>query len=120
MGSIRLVLDGPIAGAEVPALCERLRTMLADVPGSRVDCELGSRISVDLGTVEALAMLQLTATRRGSSVVLRRAPSGMAELVALVGLTRMLRFGVEVVRQPEHREEAGGVQEEGDPADPIA
>jgi hypothetical protein len=70
--------------------------------------------------VDALARLQLTARRRGGNLLLHGAPDGLAELVALVGLTRILRLGVEVVGQAEHGKEAGSVQEEGDAGDPVA
>jgi ABC-type transporter Mla MlaB component len=118
--AIRLVLRGPVVGREAALLCERLRTVLDATNADRVDCDCGEVTNPDLGTVEALALLQLTAARRGSALVLRGAPPPLLDLVVLAGLAGILRSGVEVVRQSEHREEAGGVQEEGDAGDPIA
>ena len=102
------------------ALCERLGSLLDAVGPERVDCDCGGLQFADLALVDALARLQLTAARRGRAVRLRRAPAELAELVALTGLTTILRLGVEVGRKPEQREEPVGVQEEGDAADPIA
>lgn len=77
----------------------------------------------DLETVEALAWLQLCARRSGFRLELRNAPAELAELLCLCGLAAELGLGgcgVDARGQPEHREEAGGVQEEGDPGDPVA
>ena len=106
--------------AEVPALCERLGILLDASSAEQVDCDCVAVTDPDLRTVDALARLQLAAARRGSTLVLRGAPASLLELVALAGLTRILRSGVQVVRQPEHREEARRVQEEGDATDPVA
>jgi ABC-type transporter Mla MlaB component len=119
LATIRLVLQGPIAASDVPALCEHLASLLDASPTDRVECDCSGVTTADLCTLEALARLQLTAARRGSAIVLRRAPAELVALVALAGLARILRLGVEVGRQPEHREEAGGVQEEGDAGDPV-
>lgn len=72
----------------------------------------------DLETVDALARLGLVVRRCGSVLRIENAPDDLAELLRLAGLVRAL--GVQPRRQPEHREEAGGVQEEGDAADPAA
>lgn len=117
---IRLILEGPMVDAEVRAMCERLGTMLDCGRTDRVECDCSALNVGDLRTVDALARLQLTARRRGGNLLLHGAPVGLAELVSLVGLARILRLGVEVVGQPEHREEAGGIQEEGDAGDPVA
>ena len=119
MASIRMVLEGPMVGADVRALCERLGSLLDAGRSDRVECECSALSDGDLRTVNALARLQLTARRRGAKLLLHGAPDALAELVSLVGLARILRLGVEVVGQPEHREEAGSVQEEGDPGDLI-
>jgi len=103
----------------VPALCERVGLLLDASSADSVDCDCRALTDPDLRTLEALARLQLTAARHGSALVLRRAPADLVALVALGGLARILRLGVQVGRQPEHREEAGGVQEEGDAGDPV-
>jgi hypothetical protein len=79
----------------------------------------------DCGTVDRLARLTLRAGRRGRRVVLVGAGDRLVELIAFVGLAGVFGIGrisgVEVRRQPEEREEAGGVEEERDAADlPVA
>jgi ABC-type transporter Mla MlaB component len=115
-----MVLHGPMAEAEVLALCERLGSLLDASRAEWIDCDCSALVEGDLPTIDALARLQLTAARHGSTLNLRGVPPSLVELVAFAGLARILRLSVEVVRQTEHREEALGVQEEGDAADPIA
>jgi STAS domain-containing protein len=69
----------------------------------------------DMGVVERLARLGLGARRRGRELLLRGASDGLLDLVRFAGLDGVLR--VEVKRQPEEREEPGGVQEERDLGD---
>ena len=67
---------------------------------------------MDLGTVETVARMQLAAKRLGFR--LRLDPSEeMLELLELCGL-------VEVLGEPEEREEPLGVEEEGQLDDPAA
>jgi len=67
---------------------------------------------MDLASVDTLARMQLAATRLG--LRLRLSPSEeMLELLELCGL-------VEVLGEPEEREEPLGVEEEGELADPAA
>jgi hypothetical protein len=88
-----------------------------------VDCDVSALGRPDLGTVEALARVALVARRHGCDVRLRHAQPELCELVALAGLDAVLpcarESGLEPRRQPEHREEPRGVEEEGDPADPV-
>jgi hypothetical protein len=74
--------------------------------------------------VDELARLQLAAVRRGSRVRLLNATANLRGLLVLLGLEDVLGcgpvLGIEARRQAEHREKSGGVQEEGNPADPIA
>ena len=91
-------------------------------------CDAAELTASDLETVEALARLQLEANRRGFRVHLRNVPPDLAELIELCGLAQVLRLGgaldeasgVDAGRQPEHREESSGVQEEGDAGDSVA
>jgi ABC-type transporter Mla MlaB component len=108
-----------VRGADLPALCERVRAVLDRDEADLIICDLGAVPRADLGTVEVLARLQLTARRGGSTVQVRRAPAGLAELLRLVGLDSCLTLGVEPGGQAEEREEPGGVQEERDLADPT-
>lgn len=69
-----------------------------------------------LGTVDALARLALAARRRGFELRLRRASRELRELVDLAGLAGVLP--VEAGGEPEEREQALGVEEEGEVGDP--
>jgi ABC-type transporter Mla MlaB component len=120
----QLVVRGRIGRADGLALSERVRAMLGEDQAGRLECDVRGLVESDLGTVDALARLQLTARRLGGSVRLRNAPAELRELLALAGLGEVIPCSadsaVEVGRQPEQREELGGVEEEDDPADPIA
>ncbi len=67
----------------------------------------------DLAAVDALAQLQLAASRQGGRLVVRELSPALAELLALAGLRR------EVVGETEEREDRLGVEEEVKPADPA-
>jgi ABC-type transporter Mla MlaB component len=119
-------LDGPVDRAEIPALCERLRTTLARGDDGPVVFDIRSLQGPDAATVEALARLQLTALRSGRRIRLRNACGELQDLLALVGLVELLpvvepaeRSRLEPLRQAEQREELGGVEEERDPGDPA-
>jgi anti-anti-sigma regulatory factor len=75
-------------------------------------------MSPDLGTVDALARLQLAARRLGFEVRLCGASREVVELVELAGLGEVLR--VEARWQPEEREESSGIEEERELGDPPA
>ena len=87
-------------------------------------CDAAELSGHDLEVVDALARLQLAARRRGFRIQLQNVPPDLAELLELCGLAQVLRMGdalrVDAGREPEHREEPGGVEEEGDPPDPVA
>jgi ABC-type transporter Mla MlaB component len=120
-------LDGPVEWAEIPALCERLRTMLAREGGGPVVFDIRALEGPDAATVEALARLQLTALRSGRRIRLRNASGELQDLLALVGLVELLpvvgpaeRSRLEPLRLAEQREQLRGVEEERDPGDPAA
>jgi ABC-type transporter Mla MlaB component len=116
-----VVIEGPIARAEIPALCERVRASLeASHPGP-VDCDVGT-MDPDAMTVEVMARLQLTARRLGRPVRFTDAPPALQDLVCLLGLDEVLpcrASGLEPSGQAEEREQARGIQEERDPGDPA-
>ena len=70
-------------------------------------------MALDLGTVDALARLQLAGKRLGFEVRLVAPTEELVELLELAGL-------VEVLRQPEEREETVGVEKERELGDPAA
>jgi ABC-type transporter Mla MlaB component len=119
--TILLVLDS-LDPADVAPLIDHV------VPGTPADaptvilCDLAQLTDADMATVDALARLALRARRLGCSISLRDPSSELCELVAFAGLGDVLprapASGVEVVGEPEQREEPLGVEEERDAADP--
>jgi len=122
--TIELGVNGAIARDEIPALCERARGLLEPGDAGRLICDVGGVTEPDAVTIDALARLQLTARRLGREIALRHASGELLELLEFVGLSGSIplstRSRIETRRQAEEREEGGGVQEERDPADPIA
>jgi ABC-type transporter Mla MlaB component len=117
-----VVVAGPIARAEIPALCERVRASLEACHPGPVDFDVGMMDS-DAVTVEVLARLQLTARRLGRRVRFKDAQSELQRLLCLSGLDEVLpcgpASGLEPRGQAEEGEQARGVQEERDPGDPA-
>ena len=87
-------------------------------------CDVSALTHPDVGTLDALAWLALTCRRLGRPVRLRQPPTRLWELLELAGLCDVLpiddRLSLEPGRQAEEREEAGRVEEEGDPGNPVA
>ena len=67
----------------------------------------------DLGDVEELALLKLSASRIGARIVLDAVCAHLFELLELAGLS------IEVRGKAEHREDLLGVQERVEPDDPA-
>ncbi|MGW0840425.1 STAS domain-containing protein [Streptomyces sp. NPDC002787] len=108
-----LMPAGPVTRDEVARLCDDVRALL-DVPGTGVVvCDVGGIGPPILGTVDALARLQLTARRAGGRIRLRDPDPALRALLGLVGLS----FDVE--GQVEEGEPAGGVEEAVEPGDPA-
>lgn len=82
-----------------------------------IDWDLSALASVDAGTVDALARLQLTARRSGACVRLRNASPTLLELVEFMGLDEVLC--AEPGGQAEQREHGVGVEEERELDDPA-
>ncbi len=122
--TIVLVIGGPITRADIPKLCERVRALFKQSDVGFVVCEVGALLDPDAVTVDALARLQLNARRFGRQLRVRNACGRLRDLLALIGLSDVVRLDpplrIEPRRQPEEREQGRGVQEEGDPADSIS
>ena len=118
-----LVLSGPIALADVPALCERARVLLESCDAGLVVCDVEGLVDPDAVTVDALARLQLTARRLGRRVRFLHACGELEELLGLMGLGDVLpcgpASGFEPRWQTEEREQDLRVEEEADPGDPT-
>jgi ABC-type transporter Mla MlaB component len=121
---LHLDLDGPMDRAEAAALCARVRAMLEGGPAEIIVCDAAALTDPDLGTVDALARLQLTARRLRSQIALCHASPELEDLLGLVGLGGVVPCGeelrLETKRETEHREEPLRVEEEGDAADPTS
>ncbi|MGH2757918.1 MAG: STAS domain-containing protein [Actinomycetota bacterium] len=119
--TIVLVLDGPIARPDIPGLCERVRILLEGGKPGLVVCDVSALATPDAVTVDALARLQLTASRLGRRIVLLHACGKLQELLALTGLRAVVPLYVELPLEtrgePEQREELRGIEEESDPGD---
>jgi ABC-type transporter Mla MlaB component len=108
---------------EVGWMCERIRALLGSGRADRVVCDVTALRDPDAGTVEALARMQLSARRMDGRVELRGACNELRDLLRLSGLTDVLpceELSLETRRQTEEGEEPGGIEEERDPADPVA
>jgi ABC-type transporter Mla MlaB component len=88
---VAFAIRGPITGADLPGLCDRVCGLLG-AEGSVVACDVEG-VEPDAVTVDALARLQLAARRRGCEVRLRNASAPLLELVELMGLTHVLTDG---------------------------
>lgn len=84
-------------------------------------CDVQSLNGPDVGTVDSLARLALTARRLGCRVRLAHASPELRELLAFAGLAEVMPCAsgsrIEPGRQAEEREELLRVKEEGDPTD---
>lgn len=120
--TVVVVLDGPIARADAPPLCERVRVLLQRSDGDVV-CDVGALVAPDVGTVDALARLALTARRFGRRLRLRHACGDLRDLLVLVGLDGVVSFAatlpLEAEGQIEQREQPRGVQERVERDDPT-
>ena len=89
-GPVVLTLDGVLTRGAVASLCAELDTRLT-LSGTRpiVFCDV-SRLAAGLSSVDALARLQLTASRRGSRLCLRNASPDLQAMVTFLGLTDVL------------------------------
>ena len=118
-----LVVAGPITGASVAEMCERLVRAVESGDADLVVCDVSAVSEPDVTAVGALARIALTARRLGRPVRLRNAPYRLRELLALSGLSEVVQTGrdlpLEPRRQAEEREQPRGVEERVEPDDPI-
>ena len=116
-------LGAPKGTDDLRLLCDRLRSVAPAAGAVELDCDVGGLAAADAGTLDALARLQLTARRLGWHVRLRHASDELHGLLALAGLCDVVGacpdLRVETGGQAEEREHPGGVQEEGDSAQPV-
>jgi ABC-type transporter Mla MlaB component len=87
--TIAFAIEGPIARADLPSLCERVCALLNGSGAGVALCNVCG-VEVDAVTVDALARLQLAARRHGCRVRLQNASSELRELLAFMGLRDVL------------------------------
>jgi len=112
------------AGTDLPGLCEGVRLRLRGSGAATVILDVGGLAQPDCRTIDALARIQLTTRRLGRHARLLNASPELIELLALAGLGGVVpccgTLLFEAEGETEQREEPLRVQEEGDPADPVA
>ena len=116
----RVVIVGiphPLGRGRIPELCARVERALRERRAGLVLCDLSGATSPSAATVEALARVRLLARRHGSRFRALHPCDELRDLLALMGLDEVLLL--EPGGQPEQREQGLGVQEEGDPTEPI-
>ena len=82
-------------------------------------CDVSAIVDPDLGVVDRLARLKLAAQRAHRRLRVEGASRDLVDLLELVGVWEVL-LTIEPGGKTEEREEAVGVEEEGDTAEPIA
>ena len=115
--TVAFAVAGPIARADVPALCGRVAALLEATGADIALCDVAA-LPADATTVDAVARIALAARRTGRRVVVRDAAGDVLDLLAFAGVAAAL--GIEPRGQAEEREQRGGVEEERELGDPPA
>ena len=112
---------GSIEPDMIAGLCADVRRLIEDTDAERLQCDLEGLTRSDLATVDALCRMRLAVLRLRCELALRNVPPELDALLAFVGLDGIARVtpgpetsGGRVRRQPEQREQGGGIEEEGD------
>jgi anti-anti-sigma regulatory factor len=117
-------IGAPRGSGDLVLLRDRLGSIFADGGADVLVCDLGELADADCATVDGLARLQLAARRLGARLRLVHASPQLHRMLALAGLCDVVGvcgdLGLEAAGKAEEREHARGVEEERDPADPIA
>jgi ABC-type transporter Mla MlaB component len=87
--ALSFAIRGPIARGDLPGLCDRVCALLEQNNADVFFCDVRG-VEPDAVTVDALARLQLAASRHGCRVRLRHASVQLRELVAFMGLSDVL------------------------------
>jgi ABC-type transporter Mla MlaB component len=80
---------GPIRHDDLPGLCERVCALLHAHAAGDARCDV-TGVEPDAVTVDALARLQLAATRIGCRVRLANASHELRDVIAFMGLENVL------------------------------
>jgi ABC-type transporter Mla MlaB component len=106
--AVVLPVVGRVTADRASELCARLRALLAGARPEVVVLEVGGVVDPDLATVEAVARLQLTARRAGTSVELHHACERLRDLLRLVGLDAVVPCGDDPASSPRGTRPGGG------------
>jgi ABC-type transporter Mla MlaB component len=87
--TIAFAVRGPIERSDLPGLCDRVCALFARAAPDVAFCDV-SDVPADAVTVDALARLQLAASRSGCTVRLRNASPQLLSLVEFMGLEDVL------------------------------
>jgi ABC-type transporter Mla MlaB component len=87
--TVAFVIRGPIIRADLTGLCERVCALLGDSGASVAVCDVRG-VEADAATVDALARLQLAAQRHRCQIRLCHTSRELLELVAFMGLSKIL------------------------------
>ena len=115
--TVAFAVAGPIARADIPALCRRVAALLEASGADIAVCDVPT-LTADATAVDVLVRLQLAARRMGRRLVLREAADDLLDLLVFVGVAGAL--GIEPCGQAEEREERIGVEEERELGDSPA
>lgn len=85
-----LVLTGQIQRADIPRICEGVRTWLENGHEEIVICDV-SAVWPDAVTIEAFARLELMARRLGKRILFQHPTGELEELLDLTGLAGCIR-----------------------------
>jgi ABC-type transporter Mla MlaB component len=87
--TISIVVRGPIARSDLPALCDHLSELLEMSGASIALCDV-CRVHADAVSVEALARIRLIARAHGCDVRVRGASDELRNLIGFMGLQEAL------------------------------
>jgi ABC-type transporter Mla MlaB component len=82
-------IEGPIDRGDLPALCERVCSLLAGTGAAVAVCDVAA-VAADVVAVDALARLQLAARRHGCRIRLQHTSAELRDLIAFMGLDDVL------------------------------
>lgn len=94
LGTVVLVLTGPLPAGRAPELCDLARLLLEATGAGVLTCDVAAVGRPDAGTVDALARVALTARRLGRSVLLRDPCPRLQSLLVLTGLDATFPFAL--------------------------
>jgi ABC-type transporter Mla MlaB component len=87
--TVTFAIGGPIDREDLPALYERVCTLLRGAAADVAVCDV-TGVAADAVAVDALARLQLAARRHGCRIRLAHTSAELRDLIAFMGLEDVL------------------------------